>query len=103
MNNDSYEQLALGDDIVGDKYLWMKENTNASLMFYKGKCIILEVPMFVELVVTQSDPGIQGDRSSAATKPATLETGAVIQVPLFINEGDKLKIDTRTREYITRV
>lgn len=103
MHKDTYEQMAVGEDIVGDKVKWLKENTDATLMFYKGKCISLEVPFFVELLITQCDPGFQGDRATGGTKPATLETGAVVQVPLFVQEGTVIKVDTRTATYIERV
>lgn len=103
MDNETFEQMVVGQDIVDDKHKWMKENTDVNLLFYKGKPIALTLPITVELVVTQSDPGVQGDRSSGATKPAKLETGTTIQVPLFIEEGDILKVDTRSGEYIERV
>jgi elongation factor P len=103
MNNDTFEQIEVGENIVGDKAIWLKENMNATLVFHNDKVISLKVPLFVELTITKSDPGVQGDRSSGATKPATLETGATIQVPLFLNEGDVVKVDTRTGEYIERV
>ena len=103
MNNENFEQIEVGENIVGEGALWLKENMNATLVFHNGKVISLKVPLFVELTITKSDPGVQGDRSSGATKPATLETGATIQVPLFLNEGDVVKVDTRTGEYIERV
>jgi elongation factor P len=103
MNKDTYDQIAVGEDVVGEKSQWMKENSDVDLVFYKGKVIIVEVPNFVELKVTRCDPGVQGDRATGGTKPATLETGATIQVPLFISEGEVLKVDTRTGEYIERV
>ncbi|MCC6142919.1 MAG: elongation factor P, partial [Candidatus Hydrogenedentes bacterium] len=103
MDNDTYEQLELGPDVVGTATQWIKENTNCTLSFYKGKCIDVEPPNFVELSITQTDPGVQGDRATGGTKPATLEAGAVVQVPLFIGEGEVVKVDTRTGAYITRV
>jgi len=103
MDNATYEQMEVSADLVGDKRLWLKENTDCTLVFYQNRVIAVDVPFFVELEVTQSDPGVQGDRSSGATKPATLETGATIQVPLFIEEGNVLKVDTRTGAYIERV
>jgi elongation factor P len=103
MDNDTYEQLELGPDVVGNATQWIKENTNCTLSFYKAKCIDVEPPNFVELAITQTDPGVQGDRATGGTKPATLETGAVVQVPLFISEGEMIKVDTRTGDYITRV
>lgn len=103
MHPDSYEQLEVGKVIIGGNAQWMKENSSATLVFHNGKVINVKVPFFVELVIAQSDPGVQGDRSSGATKPATLETGATIQVPLFLEEGDTVRVDTRTGEYIERV
>lgn len=103
MDNRTFEQLEVGGAIVGDNAQWMKDNTDMTLVFHKGKVIALKVPNFMELEITKSDPGVQGDRASGATKPATLETGATIQVPLFLNEGDRVKVDTRTCEYIERV
>ncbi len=103
MHKESFEQMEVGDDIVGDKSKWIKENTDATLMFYKGTCISLEIPFFVELLITQCDPGFQGDRATGGSKPATLETGAVVQVPLFVQEGTVIKVDTRTATYIERV
>ena len=88
---------------MGDGAKWLKENTDATLLFHDGKVLSVEAPLFVELAIAQSDPGIQGDRASGATKPATLETGVTIQVPLFLNEGDIVKVDTRTGQYIERV
>ncbi len=103
MHNETFDQLQLGGDIVGDSKNWMVENMNAQLLFHNSKPIALKLSASVELAVTQSDPGVQGDRSSGATKPATLESGATIQVPLFISEGDVVKVDTRTGGYIERV
>lgn len=103
MHKDTYDQIAVGEDVVGEKNLWMKENTDVTLVFFKGKVINVETPIFVELKVTQCDPGVQGDRATGGTKPATLETGAVIQVPLFLSEGTVIKVDTRTGTYIERV
>ena len=103
MHPQSFEQREATADTVGDSVKWMKENTNITLVFHNDRVINVKVPISVELLVAKSDPGVQGDRSSGATKPATLETGATIQVPLFVNEGDMLRVDTRTAEYITRV
>ncbi len=103
MHNKTYEQLEVSASIIGDDAKWLKDNTDATLLFYDGKVISFNVTLSVVLSVTKSDPGVQGDRSSGATKPATLETGATIQVPLFINEGDNVKVDTRTGQYTERV
>lgn len=103
MDHDTFEQLAVNADVVGDQAQWMKENEDISLMFHNGSVISIKVPSHVVLTITKSDPGVQGDRSSGAKKPATLETGAAIQVPLFLNEGDQVKVDTRTGEYVERM
>ena len=103
MHRDTYEQLAAGEDIVGEKSEWLKENMDVTLSFYRAKPISMEVPFFVELKIVQCDPGIQGDRATGGTKSATLETGAVVQVPLYIQEGTTIRVDTRTSQYIERV
>lgn len=103
MNTESYEQLALTAEMVGDAAKWLKENDIASLQYAGEELIGVEPPMFVELEVTDTEPGFKGDTVQGGTKPATVETGAVIQVPMFINNGDVLKIDTRDARYITRV
>lgn len=102
MHSETYDQMALGADLVGDKRLWLKENAEAGILFHGSKAISVSVPNSVELVITRSDPGVQGDRAQGATKPATLETGATVQVPLFVNEGETIKVNTRTGEYIER-
>jgi len=103
MDMESYEQITLSADDVDEAWKYLKEEMAVDILFFKGRPVSVELPITVDLKVTQSDPGIKGDRVSGATKPATLVTGAVIQVPLFINEGDVLKIDTRTGEYLERV
>src|SRR5512140_1413272 len=103
MDNKSYEQTFLGEGVLGDARNFLKENINTSILFYNGKAIGVSLPNSVDLRVTKCDPGIRGDTVSGATKPATLETGYVVNVPLFINEGDVLKIDTRDGKYLTRV
>lgn len=103
MSNETYEQIEINAEVVGDNAKWLKENLNVTLAFHKGKVIYIKVPFFVELVIERADPGVQGDRASGATKPATLETGAVVQVPLFLTEGTVIKVDTRTSQYIERV
>lgn len=103
MHHETYEQIPVGPDVVGDKSDWLKENEEVSLLMYEGKVIALNLPITVNLEIAKCDPGVQGDRASGGTKPATLETGATIQVPLFINEGDTVKVDTRTGEYIERI
>lgn len=103
MNTETYDQLALTEEVVGEAAKYLKESSNITARIYNGKVIGVELPQFMELVVSRCDPGLRGDTVSGATKPATLETGATVQVPLFINEGDKLKVDTRTGSYIERV
>ena len=103
MDLESFEQIPINFDKMDDNFKFVKENTNCKIASYKGNVFAVEPPMFVELEVTQTDPGFKGDTATNASKPATLETGAVIKVPMFINEGDVLKIDTRTGDYLERV
>jgi len=102
MDNENYEQLALTAEQLGDAVLFLTENLNVKVLFFNQQPVTAEVPNSVELTVAQAEPGLKGDTASGATKPATLETGAVIQVPLFINEGDRVRVDTRTGSYIER-
>ena len=103
MDTSTYEQTFLGEDKIGETAKFMQENMNVKVLFHKDEVIDVSIPIFAELEVTQTDPGMKGDTASGGTKPATLETGAVVQVPLFIKVGEKLKIDTRTGKYIERV
>src|SRR5512136_1758775 len=103
MDTANYEQLFLTADQMGESKDFLKENLVIKAIFHNRRPIGVETPMFVDLKVVKSDPGIRGDTATGATKPATLESGAVIQVPLFVEEGDLIRIDTRTREYLTRV
>lgn len=103
MDNETYDQIPLQHELVEDAIKYVKENENATLKFYKGKCFVVEAPNFVELSVVECEPGIKGDTASNVTKKAVVETGATILVPLFVNEGDVIKIDTRTGEYLSRV
>ena len=102
MDNVSYEQLQVGADELGSAGQYLKEGDTAAVSTYSGVVVGVELPASVELTVTATEPGVQGDRVSGARKPATLETGIVVQVPLFIEQGEKIKVDTRTGEYITR-
>jgi elongation factor P len=102
MDNESFEQLVLDEASVGDTMKYLKENDTADLLTYNGEPIDIELPTSVALRVAQTAPGYKGDTATGGTKPATLETGLVVNVPLFVNEGDMLKIDTRTGEYIER-
>ena len=103
MDNETYEQLPLNHSQVEDAIMYVKENMNVTVRFFKGAAFSVEPPNFVELEVTQADPGVRGDTATGATKNAVLETGARINVPLFVNEGDTVRIDTRTGEYMERV
>ena len=103
MDQQNYEQLALSEGEVGDDAKFLLENSNVSVLLFNGRPVSLSLPNFVELEVVETDPGVKGDTVTGGRKPATLETGAVIQVPLFIERGEKLKIDTRTGEYSERV
>ena len=102
MDMSSFEQLSIPAETVGSAANWLKENDEATLMYAGDELISIEPPMFVELEVTETEPGFKGDTATNVTKPATLETGAEVKVPLFINIGDKISIDTRTGEYIGR-
>ena len=102
MDEETYEQLPLNSDKLGDSFKFVKENTVCKIISYKGNVFGVEPPFFVELEVTDTEPGVRGDTATNVTKQATLETGAVIRVPIFINNGDVIKIDTRTGEYLSR-
>ena len=102
MDNNNYEQIFIDDEHLGESKSFLKENVDVKMLFFNNKPIGIDLPIFVELSVAQTEPGLRGDTATGATKPATLETGYVIQVPLFINEGDMVKIDTRTGEYVER-
>ncbi len=102
MDTNTYEQMQIPSDIIGDKSKFMKDNMLLDVAMHGSTIIDVELPNFVELEVVETEPGIKGDTATGATKSATLETGATVQVPLFINVGDVLRIDTRTGEYITR-
>ena len=103
MNTETYDQIALNTDTVGDALKFVKENDVCKVCSYNGSVFAIEPPMFVELEITDTEPGFKGDTAQGATKPATVETGAVVYVPLFVNQGDVIKIDTRTGEYLSRV
>lgn len=102
MDNETYDQLHVPADAVGDAVNYLKEGDSAILPMYNGEIIGVDLPASVELTITETEPGIQGDRVSGARKPATLETGLVVQVPLFVESGEKIKVDTRTGEYLSR-
>ena len=102
MDTASYEQLQVATDLLGDAAKYLKEGDDAVLQFYGAEIVGVDLPAAVELTVSDTEPGLQGDRVSGARKPATLETGLVLQVPLFVNPGERIKVDTRTGEYLTR-
>ncbi len=102
MDTETYEQVPLGQDIIGDSLKFVKEEMICKINSYKEKVFAVEPPMFVVLEISDCEPGVRGDTATGATKNATVETGAVIRVPLFINQGDNVKIDTRTGEYLER-
>ena len=103
MDTESFEQIALNQDEIGDAMKFVKENEMVKICSHNGSVFAVEPPLFVELEITDTEPGFKGDTATGATKPATVETGANVNVPLFVNQGDKIKIDTRTGEYLSRV
>jgi elongation factor P len=103
MDNSTYDQMHVDASALGDATKFVKEGDSAILQMYGTEIVGVDLPAAVELTVTQTEPGVQGDRSSGGRKPATVETGLAVQVPLFVNQGDKIKVDTRSGEYITRV
>ena len=103
MNTETYDQIALNAEDIGDSLKFVKENEMVKVCSYNGNVFAVEPPLFVELEITDTEPGFKGDTATGATKPATVETGAVVYVPLFVDQGDKIKIDTRTGEYLSRV
>ncbi|MCQ2416224.1 MAG: elongation factor P [Oscillospiraceae bacterium] len=102
MDMETYEQVPISKDVIGDALDFVKEEMEVKVLSYKGNVFGIEAPFFVELEVTSTEPGVKGNTATNATKPAVVETGAEIRVPLFINEGEKIRIDTRTREYMER-
>ncbi len=103
MDNETYDQIALAQDAIGDALKFVKENDTVKIVSHKGSVFAVEPPLFVELDVIDTEPGFKGDTATGANKPATVETGAQVNVPLFVSTGDKIKIDTRTGEYLSRV
>ena len=102
MDQETFEQIALNEENVGDSLKFVKENDICKVCSHNGSVFAIEPPLFVELEITETEPGFKGDTATGATKPATVETGAVVYVPLFIEQGEKIKIDTRTGEYLSR-
>ncbi|HBK60600.1 MAG TPA: elongation factor P, partial [Firmicutes bacterium] len=103
MDQASFEQVSLSAELLGDGLKYLKENMVIGVQFYSGAPIGVELPNFVELVIVETDPGLRGDTASGGTKPAKLETGAIVQVPLFVQQGEKIRVDTRTHQYLERV
>lgn len=103
MDMETYEQVSLSAGEVGDARQYLKENTEVEVLYIDGAPVTVELPNFAELRIVKTDPGVRGDTAQGGSKPATLETGAVVQVPLFLNEGDVVKVDTRTGQYLGRV
>ncbi len=102
MNTTTYDQVAIGKENLGDAPLYLLEQMEVDVLFHNGQPLSVELPNFVVLEITHADPGVKGNTATGATKPATLETGAVVQVPLFVEQGEKVKVDTRTGEYVER-
>jgi elongation factor P len=103
MDSETYDQIAVSGAMIGEDRLYLKENDEVFISQHDGEVLGVDVPVSVDLRVTQTDPGFAGDTATGAKKPATVETGLVVQVPLFINEGDTIRVDTRTGDYVTRV
>jgi len=103
MDTSTYEQVSMNEKQLGDSINYLKENMEIKVLYHKEQPINIDVPMFVELAIAKTDPGVRGDTASGGSKPATLESGAVIKVPLYLNEGDVIKVDTRTGTFIERV
>ena len=103
MNTETYDQVALSKDVIGDSLKFVKDNEMVKIVSHNGNTFAVEPPLFVELEVTDTEPGVRGDTATGATKPAIVETGAQVMVPLFVHLGDKIKIDTRSGEYLSRV
>ena len=102
MDMESFEQTPVGKDDVGDALKFVKENEMVTMKSYQGKVFSIEPPFTVELLITESEPGVKGNTATGATKPAIVETGAQVMVPLFVEQGEKIKIDTRTGQYLSR-
>ena len=102
MDSETYDQIAINADVIGDALKFVKENENCKIASHNGSVFAVEPPISVDLLVTECEPGVKGDTATGATKPCTVETGATLNVPLFINQGDMIRIDTRTGEYSSR-
>lgn len=103
MDNETYEQIPVSADFIGDSVKWFKENDNCQLLYADTELLGVQPPMFIEVEITETDPGFKGDTVQGGTKPATIETGAVIQVPMYLNQGEVIKVDTRDGKFVSRV
>ena len=103
MDNETYEQISVSADFIGDSVKWFKENDNCQLLYADTELLGVQPPMFIEVEITETDPGFKGDTVQGGTKPATIETGAVIQVPMYLNQGEVIKVDTRDGKFVSRV
>ena len=103
MDTQTYDQIPVPAEVVGDSLRYLQENLEVGILFWRGKPVNVELPAFIVSEIVRTEPGVKGDTASGATKPATLETGAVVQVPLFVKEGERIRVDTRTGEYVERV
>ena len=103
MDTETYDQIPFTQEQVGDSRKYLTENLDCEVLFWNGKPINVELPSFIEAEITQCDPGMKGDTAQGATKPATIETGAVVTVPLFLKEGERIRVDTRSGDYVERV
>ena len=103
MDCESYDQIPFTSEQVGDARKYLLENTDVDVLFWRGQPINIELPSFIEAAIRQCEPGVKGDTASGGTKPATLETGAIVQVPLFLKQGERIRVDTRTGQYVERV
>ena len=103
LDNETYDQVAVPADFIGEKSVWFKENDNAQLLYADTELLGVEPPMFIEAEITETDPGFKGDTVQGGTKPATIETGATLQVPMYLNQGERIKVDTRDGKFVSRV
>ena len=103
MDNETYDQVAVPADFIGEKSVWFKENDNAQLLYADTELLGVETQMFIEAEITETDPGFKGDTVQGGTKPATIETGATLQVPMYLNQGERIKVDTRDGKFVSRV
>lgn len=103
MDNETYDQVAVPADFIGEKSVWFKENDNAQLLYADTELLGVEPPMFIEAEITETDPGFKGDTVQGGTKSATIETGATLQVPMYLNQGERIKVDTRDGKFVSRV